>query len=114
MVPRARPTPPHTPDATPGLGSRGESFPNGSQQIGKPSVRNSATDSVLLSLTDAPAGGSVAVKVVVQPMIVWLWIGGGVMAVGSLMAAFPGRRRRPIDPVSAPVPDREPVGAGAS
>ena len=82
-----------------------QKFPNGSQQIGKPSVKNSITDSVLLSLTDPPTStGSVAVKVIVQPLIVWLWIGGTTMAVGSIMAVFPGSRRRPVDPVSAPVP----------
>ena len=81
-----------------------QKFPNGSQQIGKPSVKNTLTDSVLLSLTDPPtSSGSVALKIVVQPLIVWLWIGGTVMAIGSVMAAFPGSRRRPVDPVSAPV-----------
>ena len=44
-----------------------------------------------------------ALKVIVQPLIVWLWIGGSVMAVGSVMAAFPGKRRKPTDAVSAPV-----------
>ena len=81
-----------------------QQFPNGTQQIGKPSVKNSLTDSVLLTITDPPTStGSVALKVIVQPLIVWLWIGGGVMAVGSMMAAFPGQRRRPTDAVSAPV-----------
>ena len=36
-------------------------------------------------------------------MIVWLWIGGALMAVGTVLAAFPGRRRRPTDPSSAPI-----------
>ena len=89
-----------------------QKFPNGSQQIGKPSVRNSLTDSVLLSLTDPPTStGSVSLKVIVQPLIVWLWIGGAVMAVGSVMAAFPGNRRRPTDAVSAPVGRGEPGAA---
>jgi cytochrome c-type biogenesis protein CcmF len=80
-----------------------QQFPQGSQQIGRPSVANSVTDSVLLSITDPPtATGSVALKVIVQPLIVWLWIGGGVMGLGSILAVFPGSRRRPTDPVSAP------------
>jgi hypothetical protein len=29
------------------------------------------------------------------------------MALGTVLAAFPGRRRRPTDPVSAPVGDVE-------
>jgi cytochrome c-type biogenesis protein CcmF len=78
-----------------------QQFPNGTQQIGKPSVRNTARDSVLLTLTDLPgADASVSVKIIVQPLIVWLWIGGGVMAIGSLMAIFPGRRRVGTAPVS--------------
>jgi hypothetical protein len=42
--------------------------------------------------------------VFIKPMILWLWIGGAVMALGTLLAAFPGTRRRlAIDPVSAPI-----------
>ncbi len=104
-----------------------QKFPNGNQEIGKPTVRNSFTDSVLLSLTEAPTRtGSVQVKVIVQPLIVWLWTGGAVMALGSLLAAFPGTRRRGTDPTSlathtealgeGPPPDADPdaqlVGAG--
>jgi cytochrome c-type biogenesis protein CcmF len=33
----------------------------------------------------------------------WLWIGGVIMAAGTGLAAWPGRRRNPILPVSAPV-----------
>ncbi|MEO6989086.1 MAG: heme lyase CcmF/NrfE family subunit [Aquihabitans sp.] len=87
-----------------------QQFPNGSQTIGKPTVKNSLTSSVMLSITDPPTPtGSVAIKIIVQPLIVWLWIGGGVMAVGSVMAAFPGSRRRPTDPASAPIPGAGPV-----
>ena len=47
---------------------------------------------------------SATIRVFVKPMILWLWIGGLIMAIGTLLAAFPGtRRRRAIDPVSAPL-----------
>jgi cytochrome c-type biogenesis protein CcmF len=59
--------------------------------------------------TDADVGAlapdQAVIRVIVQPMVVWLWIGGVVMAIGTALAAFPGRRRRPIDPVSAPIED---------
>ena len=51
-----------------------------------------------------------SVKIYIKPMILWLWIGGGMMAIGTILAAFPGRRRRPTAAVSAPAPmesDRE-------
>jgi len=99
-----------------------QQFPNSQQAIGKPSVKNSPTESIMLALLDPPTGrGAVRVRVIVQPLIVWLWTGAAVMALGSVLAAFPGRRRNPIDPVSAPVPgpaeepegDDEPAMAGA-
>jgi hypothetical protein len=33
----------------------------------------------------------------------WLWIGAGLIGLGSVLSAIPGRRRRPTDPVSRPV-----------
>jgi hypothetical protein len=45
-----------------------------------------------------------------MPYTIWLWLGGGLIAVGTVLAAFPGRRRRrPTDPVSAPTSDRVPA-----
>ena len=33
-------------------------------------------------------------KVLVNPLVVWIWIGGGVMGLGTIVALFPDRRRR--------------------
>jgi len=90
-------------------------FANGNQTIGTPSVRTTFTDDVVLSVIDIKDGenGSVTIRVTVQPLIMWLWIGGGVMALGTLLAVFPGRRRNPLDAVSAPVavePPKDPTG----
>lgn len=85
-------------------------FPEGTQEIGTPSVQSSLSRDVYLALARIPdegAGGEggIVLRVIVQPMVMWLWIGGGVMAVGTVLAVFPGRRRRdPLQPVSAPVP----------
>ncbi len=91
-------------------------FANGNQTIGTPSVRTTFTDDVVLSVIDIKGGenGSVTIRVTVQPLIMWLWIGGGVMALGTLLAVFPGRRRNPLDAVSAPVavePPKDSTGA---
>lgn len=91
-------------------------FANGNQTIGTPSVRTTFTDDVVLSVIDIKDGenGSVTIRVTVQPLIMWLWIGGGVMAFGTLLAVFPGRRRNPLDAVSAPVtvgPPKDPTEA---
>ncbi|HEY8526352.1 MAG TPA: heme lyase CcmF/NrfE family subunit [Acidimicrobiales bacterium] len=103
-------------------------FPEGEQRIGTPSVKTGLTRDVYLALlrvpdglgadtasADAPAEGQVVVRVIVQPLVVWLWVGGVVMGIGTALAAFPGRRRNPIDPVSAPAgpePARRPAPNG--
>ncbi len=88
------------------------------QPIQTPSVRTGLIDDVYLVLLSAPSGDSVSLRVIIQPLVAWLWAGGVLMAIGTVLAAWPGRRRRPTDPVSAavggPVEERvpEPVGVG--
>jgi cytochrome c-type biogenesis protein CcmF len=80
-------------------------FPFGENLIGTPSVRTSWKDDVYLQILALPeaAGEPITLRVVVRPLILWLWVGGAIMAFGTVLAAFPGRRRTPTMPVSAPV-----------
>ena len=81
-------------------------YPGFGQLIGTPSVKTGLREDVYLRITRLPEtdGGPVTLDVIIEPMALWLWVGGGLMAVGTVLAAFPGRRRRPEMPVSAPVP----------
>ena len=75
--------------------------------IGTPSVKTGITKDIYLTLESTTGAGTnqASIKVFIKPMIVWMWIGGGMMAVGTVLAAFPGKRRRlPTSPVSSPVP----------
>jgi cytochrome c-type biogenesis protein CcmF len=84
-------------------------FRFGTQAIGTPSVRVSPTNDVYLALQALPEDGSdeILLRVVVQPLIVWLWTGGAVIALGTVLAAYPGRRRRPTDPSSVTMRDEQ-------
>jgi cytochrome c-type biogenesis protein CcmF len=82
-------------------------YTNMGTDIGTPSVRTGFTKDIYLTLEQASGDGATeaTIKVFIKPMIVWLWIGGGLMAIGTVLAAFPGRRRRlPTSPVSSPIP----------
>ncbi|MGH9126794.1 MAG: cytochrome c-type biogenesis CcmF C-terminal domain-containing protein [Acidimicrobiales bacterium] len=81
-------------------------YTGGGSAVATPTISTTALDDVYITLVDAPtqAGGPATIGVIVQPLIMWLWLGGGIVALGTLLAAWPGRRRRPIEPVSAPVP----------
>jgi cytochrome c-type biogenesis protein CcmF len=52
-------------------------------------------------IANLPAG-SVAIGVVIEPLLAWLWAGGLLVGVGGVLALVPGTRRRATDPVSAP------------
>ncbi|MGA1438433.1 MAG: heme lyase CcmF/NrfE family subunit, partial [Ilumatobacteraceae bacterium] len=80
-----------------------------------PSVMTGLTHDVYLTIAGVnppPVGATeVALEVFKKPLIIWLWIGGGLMALGTVLSAFPGKRRRnPLDPVSAPVGESSSVG----
>jgi cytochrome c-type biogenesis protein CcmF len=92
-------------------------FPNASQGIGTPSVRTGFREDVYLTLVSSPnEQGRVTIGVAVNPMVLWLWVGGGVMALGTVVALSPSLRRRtkrveqpaPIAP-PAPEPEKVPV-----
>jgi cytochrome c-type biogenesis protein CcmF len=88
-------------------------FPGSTSAIGTPSVRTGLREDVYLTLVSAPSGdaaGRVTIGVAVNPMVVWLWIGGGVVVLGTVLALVPGPRRRRVvaePPVEAR--EREPV-----
>jgi cytochrome c-type biogenesis protein CcmF len=91
-----------------------------------PATRTTFTEDVQLAVIALPddTTNAATVRATVQPLIVWLWLGGLVVAVGTVLSAFPGKRRRGTEAVSAPVgdsievpahtpPEREPEGAPA-
>jgi cytochrome c-type biogenesis protein CcmF len=89
-------------------------YPFASEEIGTPSVRSRPAGDVYLTLASTPAkpGAPVVIGVIVEPLVMWIWVGGGVIIAGSALAAWPGRRRRrPTDAVGAPVAGHEPVVA---
>ena len=72
-------------------------YPFASQTIGLPSVRSTLRDDVALSVLQFPedAGADrVILRVTVQPLVVWLWLGGIVMALGTALSLLPARPRR--------------------
>jgi cytochrome c-type biogenesis protein CcmF len=79
-------------------------YPFANEAIGTPSVRSTLTEDVYLTLAAVPSGKDpAAIGIIVEPLVMWIWVGGGIVLVGTALAAWPGRRRRrPTDPVSAP------------
>ncbi len=81
-------------------------FKQSGQTIPTPSVKAGPRSDIMLAITRAPtdSDASLGLRVIVWPMVTWLWIGGLVMLVGTVLSIFPGRRRDPLQSVSEPSP----------
>ena len=66
------------------------------QNIATPAVKSSLTSDLYLTLmaVDPERGEHATVRAIVNPGIVWLWIGGMIMGVGALIAICPWGRSR--------------------
>ena len=65
--------------------------------IGTPEVRSGLTEDLYFSLVNVdPAVGQASVEVHRKPLVAWLWLGGLVMLVGTLVAAWPAGRSKPV------------------
>jgi cytochrome c biogenesis factor len=40
-----------------------------------------------------PNGAHATIRAIVQPLVSWIWFGGGVVVLGALIGMFPARRR---------------------
>ena len=68
----------------------------GEEAITTPSVRSRAHQDLYVNLLAFGDDGSTAtLHVIVEPLVVWIWIGSFVVAFGALISIVGGRRRAP-------------------
>ena len=81
------------------------------QVVSHPVTLNSALRDVQLAVIRLPSqtGETLVLRVVRQPLVVWLWTGGGVMLLGILAAALRSKGRR--DQSEAPASEPETAAA---
>lgn len=94
-----------------------DTFRGTTRQVGTPAFTSSLLSDVYLapnSLSAVKGQQSATLQIIVQPLVAWLWIGGAIVAGGAVLAAMPGRRRRPTDPSTLALPEleREEEGVG--
>lgn len=63
------------------------------QPIGTVDVRSTPREDLYLILSSFTRdGASATVKMLIRPLVMWIWLGGAVMALGALVAIWPDRR----------------------
>lgn len=69
-------------------------YPTSQQPIPTPAVRSRPWGDIYLNLMAFKQDGSNAtIKVIVEPMVPWIWLGGGIICLGAIISMFPARRR---------------------
>ena len=75
-------------------------YPNSQAAIATPAVRTSLGEDLYVTLLASdPATGVVTLHLFVNPLVVWIWIGGAITGVGAVFAAWPERRARTVPAV---------------
>jgi len=94
-------------------------FPTQESPVGRAVFRSTLSEDLYLILSgfsQVREGQATLIKALVRPLLAWIWIGGGVMAVGTLVALWPFRLRAAQSALSrnADLHQRDVRGAGAT
>ncbi|MBI1909162.1 MAG: heme lyase CcmF/NrfE family subunit [Deltaproteobacteria bacterium] len=64
-------------------------YPSSQQPIGSPAIRSTLLGDIYLTLTSFEKDGSkAAIRALITPAVVWIWIGGIFVMLGGLLALF--------------------------
>ena len=77
-----------------------EEFALSDHAVLSPAVRSTPVEDVYMTLASTPNAGNspAAIGVIVEPLVLWLWVGGLVIIVGAALSLWPsGHRRNGID-----------------
>jgi cytochrome c-type biogenesis protein CcmF len=77
-------------------------YPNSATAIATPAVRSALGEDLYVTLLSYdPDAGTVSLHVLLNPLVSWIWVGGGIVALGALFAIWPDRRRLAIEAAAA-------------
>ncbi|MGI8830498.1 MAG: heme lyase CcmF/NrfE family subunit [Candidatus Limnocylindria bacterium] len=93
------------------LGTALRDYPNSPTAIATPAVRTSLAEDLYVTLLASDAvTQAVTLHLFVNPLVVWIWIGGMIVGGGAVFAIWPERRARRVSveqPRRAPAPSVE-------
>jgi len=91
----------------------GKSFhPNEQQPIAQVGIRSTPWEDLYITLGGVePDGSAATLKVMVNPMVMWIWIGGLIITFGALITIIPSRSRKTSATQTLDLAAREPVGS---
>ena len=86
-------------------------YPNSPTAIATPAVRTSLAEDLYVTLLAYDTSSqAVTLHLFVNPLVVWIWIGGAIVGLGAAFAIWPERQPRRatvVEPAGATVPSVE-------
>jgi cytochrome c-type biogenesis protein CcmF len=78
-------------------------YPQQDQPATEMAVRSTPLEDLYLILAGYDQDGTASLKVIINPLVMWLWIGFGVLVLGSLVCLYPDpREERAVARIQAP------------
>ena len=73
-------------------------YPNSSTAIATPVVRTALGEDLYVTLLAYnPTSQAATIRVFINPLVMWIWAGGAIVALGALFAIWPDRRRTAME-----------------
>jgi cytochrome c-type biogenesis protein CcmF len=74
-------------------------YPTSQEPVPTPDVQSGVFGDLYLSLVSfRPDGSTATIKAIYEPLLPWIWFGGGVIVFGAIVSGWPTRRRRAAVP----------------
>jgi cytochrome c-type biogenesis protein CcmF len=91
----------------------GKSFhPNEQQPIAQVGIRSTPWEDLYIILGGVePDGSAATLKVMVNPLVMWIWLGGLIITLGALITIIPSRAEATPTTARLDVTVREPAGS---
>jgi cytochrome c-type biogenesis protein CcmF len=78
-------------------------YPMSQEPVPTPAVRSGLFGDLYINLVAfRPDGGTATLKMIYEPLVPWIWFGGGVVVFGAILCAWPIRRRRSVAVIPMP------------
>ncbi len=69
-------------------------YPGRREPLSTPAVRTTVTHDLYVTLMNTSRDGSIGIRAIITPAVVWVWIGVFMMVIGTVICLIPGSTRK--------------------
>ncbi|MBI2865266.1 MAG: heme lyase CcmF/NrfE family subunit [Chloroflexi bacterium] len=89
-------------------------YPSQEQPTTEVAIRTTLREDLYVIMDDWGEDGSAHFRFLVNPMVVWLWIGGSVLLLGTMVAFWPDARERRRSAIGREIEESRPLQAAGA